>query len=1223
MVRTRNQKASDESSGGATLDRKNQSPLGNTAGPSCSSLTEQPARELQMEKTHESVVLMSNKGSTKMGKARQRLQWTAEMNQHVMRCYYKITELETNKTVFRKKLYEMFNQRYPDYGLTEQRVADQKRAIEIHKYITTSELEEIKEEVRGELQREKEVELVIALPCGLETGENDITTTHKSAETQLEESHPHAEGNGKGSDEDDQRPTTDSEEWRAKMGQEFETAWIQFAGMDPERRPAIPKQKVTWKLKEATKAINKYVIPERISEIHETNEFIDLVYCSAVAVSRANGANITNSEDRTGAWQRGPTKPRWQIRLERKIEDLRKDIGRLTQIQQGNTTRRLVNKVNRLLKSEAARRHSKYEENEGIKEIIDTLKQKLQVLSRRMARYRLSYNRRKDNIEFGRNEKVFYRKVKQGNLQQTEKVLSVEAVKNFWTSIWGKEEKHDETAIWIKRLEENANEKQKQKMDDNEVTIEELVRVIKKTHNWKAPGVDKVHNYWYKYFPAIHPKMVQLINEMIAKPTTQPEFLTKGITYLIPKGGNPQDPAKYRPITCLTTLYKIITACLTNKIVKYCDEQNILAEQQKGCKKFSLGCKEQLTIDGVVMKQAHKKKRNLYTAYIDYEKAYDSVPHSWLQKVLNIYKIDGKIVQYLCQTMKNWKTTLVLNSANEITRQVENIAIKRGIFQGDSLSPLWFCIALNPLSELLEKENFGYCINKATNQKCYLSHLMYMDDIKLYAKTQREMKSMLETVHKFSLDIKMRFGLDKCRTVSMIRGEQKEIEVRLQDSEEVIVEALKNGEIYKYLGMEQNKKTETQMIKTRLKQEYAQRVQAICKTKLNSRNLFKAINTFAIPVLTYSFGIIPWNDTEMEEIQRRTRTILTQYRYHHPKSAIERITIPRKQGGRGMLDIATICDTQVLSMRKYFYGKRTPNSLINAIVDADDALTPLNLRKQQMELESRIEKRNREQIEAWQSKALHGRFYHELHSKDVDTEASCRWLQVGEIYPETEGFLMAVQDQVIATNNYRKAILKESGVNDQCRKCGSRNETIAHILNGCSVLTAEKYRERHDDVAKIIHQAVLRTLMNIKIEEPYYTYKPQVITENDGYRIYWDRTIHTDKTVANNRPDIVVWDKRVRQVQLIDIAIPYAHNMQRTYYEKIRKYGELSEQIKRQWNVNRVETIPVIVSSTGLVHRELRNNLKKIGIQEGCFKKMQKAVIIKSSSLVREFLEIK
>jgi hypothetical protein len=101
--------------------------------------------------------------------------------------------------------------------------------------------------------------------------------------------------------------------------------------------------------------------------------------------------------------------------------------------------------------------------------------------------------------------------------------------------------------------------------------------------------------------------------------------------------------------------------------------------------------------------------QNLYIEYIDYRKAFDSMPHSWLKFVLEIYKIDPLIINSLQQLMKMWTTTLQVNmNINQITNDLIRI---RGIYQGDSLSPLCFCLTLNPLSHLLNRTNYGFGVH--------------------------------------------------------------------------------------------------------------------------------------------------------------------------------------------------------------------------------------------------------------------------------------------------------------------------------------------------------------------------------------------------------------------------------------------------------------------------------------------------------------------------------
>ena len=99
--------------------------------------------------------------------------------------------------------------------------------------------------------------------------------------------------------------------------------------------------------------------------------------------------------------------------------------------------------------------------------------------------------------------------------------------------------------------------------------------------------------------------------------------------------------------------------------------------------------------------------------------------------------------------------------------------IERGIVQGDSLSPLLFCMALNPLSKELNRTGYGYRMTTGhgeTAKHQLISHLLYMYDLKLYGRKSDQLDGLLDTVRIFSDNIQMKFGLDRCAVAHFLDG---------------------------------------------------------------------------------------------------------------------------------------------------------------------------------------------------------------------------------------------------------------------------------------------------------------------------------------------------------------------------------------------------------------------------------------------------------------------
>ena len=116
-------------------------------------------------------------------------------------------------------------------------------------------------------------------------------------------------------------------------------------------------------------------------------------------------------------------------------------------------------------------------------------------------------------------------------------------------------------------------------------------------------------------------------------------------------------------------------------------------------------------------------------AWINYKKAYDMVPPSWISECLEMFGIANNVQDFLNNNVKSWKLEL-----NVSGKTLEEVDIRREIFQGDILSPLLFVLCMVPLKWLFRRAKAGYEL--VVLSLSYGYHLLFMDDLKLLARSK-------------------------------------------------------------------------------------------------------------------------------------------------------------------------------------------------------------------------------------------------------------------------------------------------------------------------------------------------------------------------------------------------------------------------------------------------------------------------------------------------------
>jgi ribosomal protein L37E len=197
--------------------------------------------------------------------------------------------------------------------------------------------------------------------------------------------------------------------------------------------------------------------------------------------------------------------------------------------------------------------------------------------------------------------------------------------------------------------------------------------------------------------------------------------------------------------------------------------------------------------------------------------------------------------------------------------------------------------------------------------------------------------------------------------------------------------------------------------------------------------------------------------------------------------------------------------------------------------------------------------------------------------------------------------IIIIQDQVILTRNYEKYTLKQPNTDELCRRCGKESETIQHITATCEQLAPTEYVKRHDGLAKVIHQKLAETAELIEDKGPYYKYTPANVLENDNFKLYWNCSIITDKTIPSNPSDITLMNKKTKNTFLIDVAVPNTHNLAKTITDKQNKYQELENEICTMWKQNAVQVFPIVISSTGVIPKLLPQSLKRLNLHPNTY----------------------
>ena len=194
----------------------------------------------------------------------------------------------------------------------------------------------------------------------------------------------------------------------------------------------------------------------------------------------------------------------------------------------------------------------------------------------------------------------------------------------------------------------------------------------------------------------------------------------------------------YRPIGLTNTLYKLWTTILADLFSQFTEQYQIFSRNQEGFRiRPHKNTIRQLQMAVNIFEDARLHDKDLFTLWIDFSSAFHTVPHLPLYHIMSDLGFPDICINHVKHLYHRATTSITTPYGLTV-----KINITRGTIQGDSLSPFFFLIFLEPLLRWLDINHRGYqfgCLKPNVRHIHTCSHLAYADDLKCITHTAQDL----------------------------------------------------------------------------------------------------------------------------------------------------------------------------------------------------------------------------------------------------------------------------------------------------------------------------------------------------------------------------------------------------------------------------------------------------------------------------------------------------
>ena len=310
---------------------------------------------------------------------------------------------------------------------------------------------------------------------------------------------------------------------------------------------------------------------------------------------------------------------------------------------------------------------------------------------------------------------------------------------------------------------------------------QEIAEAIKRTKGNKAPGEDRVTADMLKADPAVSARTLVGLFNKVWEEEQVPASWKRGIIVKVPKKGDLTICENWRGINLLSATGKIFCRILLMRMRT--GIERVLREEQAGFR-AERSCNDQIFVLRSIVEQSLEWNSSLYINYIDFEKAFDSIHHPTLWKILESYGLPEKVINIL----KDIYTGNQCCVRHE-NQQSEWFQVKTGVRQGCVISPVIFLIVIDWVMRRATADKPRGIVWGLTS---FLEDCDFADDIALLSHSQKDLQEKTIRVEKIAKSVGLKIN----------SGKTKLMKVKTKSSQKTHANGVEIEEIenFKYLG---------------------------------------------------------------------------------------------------------------------------------------------------------------------------------------------------------------------------------------------------------------------------------------------------------------------------------------------------------------------------------------------------------------------------------------